>query len=95
MFFYCSLDYFDEHIGHDIPKIIEKYDKETFDIHDTYIIIIPKSIHEDRIKANIDIFDFSLNEEEINALSKIDRNEPMIGKPEVPEFTETAMRWIK
>lgn len=31
-----------EHTGHSIPKIIEKYGKEAFDIHDTYInVIIP------------------------------------------------------
>lgn len=31
-----------EHTGHGIPKIIEKYGKEAFDIHDTYInVIIP------------------------------------------------------
>lgn len=31
-----------EHTGHDIPKIIEKYGKEAFNIHDTYInVIIP------------------------------------------------------
>ena len=31
-----------EHTGHEIPKIIEKYGKEAFDIHDTYInVIIP------------------------------------------------------
>ena len=31
-----------EHTGHGIPKIIEKYGKEVFDIHDTYVnVIIP------------------------------------------------------
>lgn len=31
-----------ENTGHGIPKIIEKYGKEAFDIHDTYInVIIP------------------------------------------------------
>lgn len=31
-----------EHTGHGIPKIIEKYGKKAFDIHDTYInVIIP------------------------------------------------------
>ena len=59
------------------------------------VIVIPKSVHDDRIKENIDIFDFSFNEEEMNSLSKLDRNEPMIGNPEVAEFTETAMGWIK
>ncbi len=46
-----------EHTGHGIPKILEKYGKEAFDIHDTYInVIIPfnekvlKSIN-----ANIDV----------------------------------------
>lgn len=29
-----------EHTWHDIPKIIEKYGKEAFDIHDTYINVI-------------------------------------------------------
>ena len=29
-----------EHTGHGIPKIIEKYGKEAFDIHDTYINVI-------------------------------------------------------
>lgn len=59
------------------------------------VIVIPKSIHDDRIKENIDIFDFSFNEEEMNSLSNLDRNEPMIGNPEVAEFTEKAMGWIK
>lgn len=31
-----------EHTGHGIPKIISKYGKEAFDIHDTYInVVIP------------------------------------------------------
>ncbi len=31
-----------EHTGHGIPKIIEKYGKQAFDIHDTYVnVIIP------------------------------------------------------
>lgn len=29
-----------EHTGHGIPKIIEKYGKEAFDIHDTYINVV-------------------------------------------------------
>lgn len=31
-----------EHTGHGIPRIIEKYGKDVFDIHDTYVnVIIP------------------------------------------------------
>lgn len=85
------------------PYIIElskKYGKTPAQILLRYqiqkgVIVIPKSIHDDRIKENIDIFDFSFNEEEMNSLSNLDRNEPMIGNPEVAEFTEKAMGWIK
>ena len=48
-----------------------------------------------RIKENIDIFDFSLTKEELESLAALDKNEPMIGRPEDPDFTEFAMTWIK
>ena len=59
------------------------------------VIVIPKSIHEDRIKENIDIFDFSLADEEMTELAELDRNKPMIEKPEQPDFTDFAMTWVK
>lgn len=55
--------------------------------------VIPKSCHIERIRENIDIFDFDLTAEELNALSALDRENPMIGKAELPEFTEMAMKW--
>lgn len=36
------------------------------------IIIFPKSVHENRIKSNLNIFDFELNQEEIDKLRKLD-----------------------
>lgn len=51
------------------------------------------SVHENRIKENIDIFDFSLTEEEKQELAARDKNEPIIGKPKRPDFTEVAMTW--
>ena len=38
------------------------------------IVVIPKSIHPDRIKQNIDLFDFKLDEEEMRKLTKLDQN---------------------
>ena len=35
-------------------------------------IVIPKSTHVERIKENIDIFDFELNEEEMKQISSLD-----------------------
>lgn len=52
-----------------------------------------KSVHENRIKENIDIFDFSLTEEEKQELAARDKNEPIIGKPKRLDFTEVAMTW--
>lgn len=57
------------------------------------ISVIPKSVHADRIKENIDIFDFVLTDEEMKALSALDTAKPMIGKAESPETTEFAMTW--
>ena len=83
-----------------VVRIAEKYGKTPAQVLLRYqiengVIVIPKSIHENRIKENIDIFDFSLTNEEIVELAALDKNEPMIGKPEQPDFTEFAMTWVK
>ena len=57
------------------------------------ISVIPKSIHLDRIKENIDIFDFTLNNDEMTDLSLLDTAKPMIGNAKTPETTEFAMTW--
>ena len=57
------------------------------------IVVIPKSIHEERIKENINIFDFKLTEEELNTIKGLDQKNPIIGKSNVPEFVEFAMTW--
>ena len=36
------------------------------------IICIPKSVHQERIEANIDIFDFSLTDEEMAQIAAMD-----------------------
>jgi diketogulonate reductase-like aldo/keto reductase len=38
------------------------------------VLTIPKSVHEERIKQNADIFDFELSEEDVNAISELNRN---------------------
>lgn len=83
-----------------VTHLAEKYGKTPAQILLRYqiengVIVIPKSVHENRIKENIDIFYFSLTNEEIASLAALDKNEPMIGKPEYPDFTEFAMTWIK
>lgn len=52
------------------------------------IIIIPKSVHKDRIKENIDIFDFELTNEEMESISKLDQGKSSIRKHFDPEFVK-------
>ena len=39
-------------------------------------IVIPKSVHPERMKSNFDIFDFSLGRDEMDAITGRDRGEP-------------------
>lgn len=57
------------------------------------VVVIPKSIHEERIKENFDLFDFELNTDEMAQLVKMDTAAPMIGNPENPAMVEAAMKW--
>ncbi|MBR0137613.1 MAG: aldo/keto reductase, partial [Erysipelotrichaceae bacterium] len=55
------------------------------------ICILPRTNSEERLKENIDIFDFELAEEDMEALKKLDRNEAVIGRPEDPAKVKRAI----
>ena len=57
------------------------------------VAVIPKSVHEERIKENINIFDFELSADEMDTLKALDKKAPMIGNPENPDKVEFAMTW--
>lgn len=57
------------------------------------VIVIPKSVHPERIRENLNIFDFQLSAGEMEHLRKMDTATPMIGDPEDPEKAEMAMTW--
>lgn len=38
------------------------------------VIVIPKSVHKDRIEANLDVFDFELTKEDMDCIAKLNRN---------------------
>ena len=66
-----------------VKALAEKYNKTPVQILLRYniqndVVVIPKSVHEDRIKENINVFNFSLTEEEMNSLKSLDKASPMI-----------------
>lgn len=46
------------------------------------IIVIPKSVHEERIKENFDVFDFELSSDEIKQIDGLNINERLGGDPD-------------
>lgn len=61
-----------------ISTLAEKYDKTAAQIALRYliqrdIIAIPKSTHIDRMKQNLDIFDFTLNDAEMQSIRSLDQ----------------------
>lgn len=60
------------------------------------IIIIPKSVKIERMKQNFDLFDFTLDADDMAAISKLDTGKPfIIGSHEDPDVVEWFMQFIK
>lgn len=62
-----------------LKGIAEKYHKSPAQIAlrwniERGVIIIPKSVHEERIRQNIDIWDFNLTKDEVQAINTLDTN---------------------
>lgn len=53
---------------------------------DKGVVTIPKSVHENRIRENADIFDFELTTEEIATLDSLNRNERVGPDPDQFDF---------
>lgn len=61
----------------EVKKIAEKYNKTPGQIllrHliQNQIVVIPKSSNPNRIEENINVFDFQLNDDDINILNSLD-----------------------
>ncbi|WP_294581298.1 aldo/keto reductase [uncultured Thomasclavelia sp.] len=55
---------------------------------DRGVVVIPKSVHQDRIEQNFDVWDFKLDESDIEAISKLDTGKSNIVNHFDPEFVK-------
>ena len=52
------------------------------------VVLIPKSTHKERMEQNLDIFDFSLNEEDMKAIEKLDTGKSLFFSHYDPQTVE-------
>ena len=86
-------DYFNNPV---LKEIGAKYSKSTAQVALRFllqsgVVLIPKSTHENRMKENIDIFDFSLNDDEMKKLEALDTGESLFFSHYDPETVEWFM----
>lgn len=66
-----------------ILDIAKKYNKSAAQIIlrwdlQSNVITIPKSVHDNRIKQNADIYDFELSSDDISAINALNKNQPSL-----------------
>ncbi|MDE6074075.1 MAG: aldo/keto reductase, partial [Muribaculaceae bacterium] len=57
------------------------------------VIIIPKSVHMERMEQNLNIFDFTLNNEEMAEISRLDTGKSLFFDHHDPEVVKMFMGW--
>ena len=62
-----------------LKELAEKYHKSAAQIIIRWdiqrgVVVIPKSVHQERINANLDVFDFELSNEDMERISSLNRN---------------------
>ena len=76
-----------------LQSIGEKYNKSSAQVALRYLIqrgvsVLPKSTHKNRMKENIDVFDFELTSDDMNKISKLDKNESLFFSHYDPQTVE-------
>lgn len=57
------------------------------------VIIIPKSVHVERMEQNLDIFDFTLSEEDMAEIARLDTDRSLFFDHHAPETVKMFMGW--
>lgn len=59
------------------------------------IVVIPKSTHLERMKENFNVFDFELAQEDMDVISKLDKNESSFFSHQDPSIVEWFLKLIE
>lgn len=59
------------------------------------VVVIPKSVHENRIKENIDIWDFSLDEDDMVAIATLDLGNPQMLRTDDPTEVQRCYEFLE
>lgn len=82
-----------------LKKIGEKYGKTVGQVVLRFliqsdVIVFPKSVHVERIKENINVFDFNLTEEDMSVIRGLDTNTSSFFDHRTAESAEMFMKWF-
>lgn len=72
--------------GKDVGQVILRFE------HQEDVIVFPKSVHEERIKSNKEIFDFELTSDEMDAMRVLDKGKGM-HDPDAPGVEEMLSQY--
>lgn len=83
-----------------LVAIGKKYNKSVAQVALRYliqrgVIIIPKSTHKERMAENLNIFDFSLDDGDLNTILALDTKQSLFFDHHAGEVTKMFMGWIK
>jgi diketogulonate reductase-like aldo/keto reductase len=74
-----------------IGEIAEKYNKTPAQVIIRWhiqrgVVVLPKSVHQERILSNFDVFDFKLSDEDMQSINALDRNQRVGSDPDNFDF---------
>lgn len=83
-----------------ISQIGEKYGKTAAQIMLRWniqrgVVVIPKSTHIERMEENFNVFDFTLSDADMNAISALDKNESSFFSHRDPSMVEWFVRMVE
>lgn len=83
-----------------LKTIGEKYGKSVAQVALRYliqrdVIVIPKSTHKKRMIENMDVFDFSLSEEDMQAITTLDQKKSLFLSHTDPEIVKWMINMVK